>query len=116
MNFDRCGVIETHYYIIYQYPLVNKVWLTTSHIVEQQIDLRNIVFGVKNNRSLNNLISKVAYSIHKYWVICTNEKKQKTRQNLELVVKSDLRFKSTVMNHLGEIEISTLFQKLSQAM
>ena len=107
-----CGFIETQYHIIYQCPLVNNIWTTLSDMTDLAIDLKSIAFGV-NNRPLNNLISQISYSIHKYWIICVNEKKQASRNSLRELVKYDLLFKSKVMMYIGEGDISTLFQEFT---
>ena len=111
-NCQVCGSIETHYHIIYQCSLVHDIWTTLSDMTDLAIDLKSIAFGV-NNRPLNNLISQISYSIHKYWIICVNEKKQASRNSLRELVKYDLLFKSKVMMYIGEGDISTLFQEFT---
>ena len=108
-----CGTTETQLHIIYTCPIANCLWIKVSNIIKKQILPSHIIFGIKNNRPLNNLISQIAFSIHKYWIIRTKDKIDPDGNTLLHLVSSDLKHKSYIMLHIKENEISQIFNKTS---
>ena len=104
-----CNQLETQYHIVFMCPIVKRIWQTLSNRIHHEIRSTDIVFGTEQNSVINNLITQVCYSIHKYWIVRTNEKKIASEMELLKKVAYDLKFKSEVMCLLGHHEIATIF-------
>ena len=108
-----CGQNETQYHIIYYCPLVADIWKSLNDKVNKNITLNQIAFGLIGERNLNNLISQISYSIHKYWIIHTNDHLIASKKDLKYLLFHDLMFKSKVLKTLKEDELSDLFLSCS---
>ncbi len=109
-----CGQNDTQYHIIYHCPLVTAIWQCVSDKINRNITLPDIAFGIRGDRDLNNLISQIAYSIHKYWIIHTNDHQIASKKDLKYLLFHDLMFKSKVLTTLKEDEMSNLFLSCSR--
>lgn len=110
---STCNTPETQLHIIYKCPLVRNIWKHISKTIGITITASHIVFGSSQSNVINNLISQIAYSIHKYWVIVTNNRSIVSEQELLRLVKSDLLFKSRLMTQVGETAIADLYEKVA---
>ena len=108
-----CGTHETQIHIIYTCPIANCIWAKLSRIVNIPVLKKHILFGFRNSRSLNNLISQIAFSIHKYWIIRTNDKSNPDGKTLLQSVCNDLKYKSCIMQYINEADISQIYHKTS---
>lgn len=116
---DKCRFCqnpETQEHIIYECPLAHTTWTKISTILSTRLSLKDIVFGIEGQKAINNLISQVSYSIHKYWIRIQNTKDQPMGKNLTRMVSHDLHFKHYILDVLKEREISALYQRVSEAM
>ncbi len=113
VDCEICGKPDTQLHILFQCPLVSDIWNELSTIIQSNISESEIVFGIKDNRPLNNLISQIAYSIHKCWIIRTNEKIKYNEFQVRSVIKSDLLYKSKVFHLLKENQLKDIFQNVS---
>ena len=109
-----CGQNETQYHIIYFCPLVSDIWRCLNDKVNKNITLYEIAFGLIGERNLNNLISQIAYSIHKYWIIHTNDHMIASKKDLKYLLFHDLMFKSKVLKTVKEDDLSNLFLSCTQ--
>ncbi len=84
-------------------PKGKNLWVNISTIINLNIRYKHIILGnifTEENelvKSRNLLISYVAYSIYKFWVMSENEKINFTNDNLVVFVKKDL-FRRTLYN------------------
>ncbi len=103
-----CNENETQYHIVYLCPLVSDIWRCLSEKTQRNLTIVDIALGIPQERNLNNLISQIAFSIHKYWIIHTNDHVIASKRNLKYLIFHDLMFKSKVMKAIEEKELSDL--------
>ena len=75
-----------------------------------------IFFGFPDKGDLNNVISQIAYTIHKYWIILKNENKNYVKQVLKNMIKSDLTYKAKIFQMIKENSICELYHNLASNM
>ena len=90
---DKCSEIESQEHIIIHCSQTQDIWNTLGNKLNIHLDQYTIIFGLKNNEPVNNLITQVSYSIHKYWLIRKNEDKPYNLTELKKVIKQDLIYK-----------------------
>ena len=106
-----CQQVETQMHIIMKCPFVTNIWDTVSNNIGLHIQPTHIIFGDKIDRINNHLLSQIAYSIHKYWLICTSEKITPNISHLKTIITNDLNHKSLIMDLINELEIAQRFKE-----
>ncbi len=110
---DCCNAEESQVHIIYNCPETKNIWQKISEYLNVEIDEYNIMFGFPKDAKLNNIISQIAFSIHKYWLIRKNENKVYVCQDLKYLIKHDLMYKSKILIAAKYIEIGKLYENMS---
>ncbi len=90
------------------------IWQRISDCLNVEIDEYNFVFGIPQNAKLNNIISQIAFSMHKYWLIRKNENKVYVCQDLRYLIKHDLLYKSKILIAAKFAEIGKIYENISQ--
>ena len=111
---SACSQKETQIHIIYLCPNVKHIWITVSHNIGKNITVHDILFGTNVKRPINNLISQICFSLHKYWVIKTQEKFQSNPKELLDTVINDLKYKSCIMHEIKEPVIGEIYSNASK--
>ncbi len=100
-----CGEVETEMHIIYECRFVQNIWNKISQYLNVRITAEKIIFGTNLNWILNNLLSQIAYSIHKYWIIRNEENVNSCEVDLEVVVKNDLKYKASIFKFIKNMQL-----------
>ncbi len=94
----HCGQRQTIKHLLYACDRVNAIWQLLGSILNLNIRYKHLIIGNKVVsdfiKSRNLLISYVAYSIYKYWIMSENGKVNFIHGNLLHFIKTDL-FKRT---------------------
>ncbi len=109
---DVCNAEETQVHIITECPQTKAIWEKIKEKLGLEIlDTYTIIFGMQKKPLLNNLISQISYSIHKYWVIRKNENKQYSKQDLENIIKQDLLYKHRLFTVANYAQVATIYEQ-----
>ncbi len=108
-NCNVCGKEETQMHIIYQCKIVKNIWSRVGNYIGTKITPEKILFGTNLTCTDNNLISHIAYSIHKYWLIRNDEKANSCEEDLSIQIKNDLKFKSQLFRQLNLRRLTNKF-------
>ena len=106
---DECSEIESQEHIVIHCPQTQIIWNTLSNKLNIQFNQYKIIFGMKGNAVANNLISQIAYSIHKYWLIRKNDGKPYNVNELKKLIKQDLMYKEQFFNIVNLQNIGRIY-------
>ena len=94
--------------------LAKEVWhrlelLTNIHLSEEQI-----ILGVKNDASLNYILSFISYEIYKFWLIATINHRSRNITDLLRQIQIDMSSKINILNILQRKDLKTIssFEKI----
>ena len=112
-NCSQCNSVETQEHIIYECKCAQDIWESVSRYLKRNITLHIIVFGIKGDKTLNNLLSQISYSIHKYWIARINNMSIFNHEHLLRTINRDLVYKSHIMRILNEHQIADAYKNVS---
>ena len=113
-NCQYCGTRQTPRHLLIECTRVQDLWAVVGKILKMDIYYRHIVLGNNPHNDLilkrNMVISYIAYSIYKFWILAENNKVNFATDCLFKFVKKDL-FSRTV--YLKDQEFTRICDKIT---
>lgn len=108
-----CGEVETIEHLIFNCHIIKQLWMKVQTCLDVDINICKVVLGEQNNDALNTLLSQIAFSIFKTWVIAENDNNLRTGNSITRLVKNDLSYKILVWEKLKENNLQDVFLTVS---
>ena len=110
-----CGEVESIEHLIYHCQIIRELWREIENILQMNITLPKIIFGIDNNNAKNTLITQITFSIFKSWVQFENSigNQNRTGDSIIRTIKNDLCFKKLVYDKIQELEIANMFSLIA---
>lgn len=110
---DECNSLETQEHVIIFCPKTLEIWKEIDILIDENINAGKIIFGM-DKATVNNLISQISYSIHKYWLIRKSENNKYDQEQLKQLIKQDLHSKIQLFSKLKYLDLSELYNNIVQ--
>ena len=115
-NCENCHIRETTKHIIFECENVVQVWNALSNYLNLNVKWKHIMVGFfhernRKTKSLNLLISYIAYRIYKYKMYCRLNSLDETRYNIFQHVKFSVMKYAKILKNLNVLAEYRLFEK-----
>ncbi len=117
IDTDKCEVCEMKediVHLLFSCQHAQHIWTFVRRFLDIDFNEIDIVCGRAGDFTVNYLGTIIAYVIYKEWLICKDLHVRRTAFNRKMYFQHELTFRSTILNILGESNISDLLECLSQ--
>lgn len=108
-----CDEDEDIAHMLYNCKSINGIWSCVGNFYRCTIEIDDVIWGTKDIQ-LNWVVSQVAFSVYKFWLLKTKNTSEHRPQSARQQVIEDLYFKGHVWKKLNWTSISDTFMKLGE--
>ncbi len=110
---EICHEKDDVYHLLIKCQLAQKIWQKIRKDLDLDFEDHHIVLG-HPKKAVNEFLSQVSYEIYKYWLICFNEKSNRTHIGLKNLICIDFRLKLEInkLTTRDTTRLDNLYQQL----
>ncbi len=100
---DVCGEVQDLKHLLYLCRRNRETWHVIETTLQTTLTLKDIIWG-RNNCMFNWVTSLVAFIMYKEWIVCKNEEKNRSDNNLKRFIKAELKYKIDVYSKIDRLK------------
>ena len=105
---DLCGIEEDIKHLLYTCDFAKGIWTEFTKVSGIDIELQDIVLGVRLDSTNTFIVSMFAYLIYKDWLIHSLNSSPRSRHASLMLMKSDLKYRSSIYSTIGLHSVSDM--------